>query len=97
MEIKKQLKGTQLKVSLKGFLDTMTAPQLEKTLDLKPVQDLIIDMKEIEYVSSAGLRTLLSFHKILSSKKGSLTLMHLSKDVKEIFSMVGFLDILNIK
>lgn len=97
MEIKQQQKGTQLKVTLKGFLDTMTSPQLEKELDLKGIQDLIIDMKGIEYVSSAGLRTLLSFHKTLNSQKGKMTLLHLTKEVKEIFSMVGFMDILNIK
>ena len=97
MEIKLKTKGTQLQVSLKGFLDTMTAPQLEEKVDLSNVKDLTIDMKQIEYVSSAGLRTLLSFHKKMLANGGKMTLLHLTKDVKEIFEMVGFLEILNIK
>ena len=97
MEIQLKTSGQQLKVTLKGFLDTMTSPQLEEKLDLSKITELVIDLKSVEYVSSAGLRVLLSFHKTMMAKGGKLIITNLTDSVKEIFDMVGYSAILNIK
>ena len=96
IEIKKHEKETTIEVV--GRLDTITAPVLEKTIgeNLSNVQSLVIDMKGLEYISSAGLRVLLGAHKKMM-KLGSMKLIGVCEDVMEIFEMTGFADILTIE
>lgn len=98
MEINKNKDGGNLVLSLKGRLDTTTAPDLEAELNasIEGVTDLIFDFAELEYISSAGLRVLLSAQKIMN-KQGNLTVKNANDDIKEVFDITGFADILNIE
>ncbi len=98
MTINKNLEGTVLTFAVVGRIDTTTAPDLEKELkgSLGNASELIIDFKGVEYISSAGLRVLLSAQKIMS-KQGSMKLIGVSEDIMEIFEVTGFSDILTIE
>ncbi|MBO4509916.1 MAG: STAS domain-containing protein [Lachnospiraceae bacterium] len=90
--------ATGLTVALEGRLDTVTAPQFETELKqaMEGITKLTIDASKLEYVSSAGLRVLLSAHKIMT-KQGSMVVKNLSEEVKEVFDITGFSDILTIE
>ncbi len=98
MKITKKLNGTALEIALEGRLDTVTAPDLEKELgqSLEGVTDLTLDFSRLDYISSAGLRVLLSAHKTMSAK-GSMKVTHVSEIVREVFEVTGFADILTIE
>ena len=98
MIITKDLKDTCLKLSLEGRLDTMTAPELEAELNkvMDGVEKLELDFSKLDYISSAGLRVLLSAHKVMS-KKGGLKITHVNDIVSEVFDVTGFCDILDIE
>ena len=98
LNINKNAAGSNLTVSLEGRLDTTTAPQLEEELksSLDGVTDLVIDIKETQYISSAGLRVLLSAQKTMN-KQGKMVVKNPSEEVKEIFDVTGFSDILTIE
>ena len=99
MEIKKQSDGSKLTVSLSGRLDTTTAPVFEKELkeSLNGVSDLTLDFSGLEYISSAGLRVLLSAQKLLNAAGGKMKVAGANEIVKEIFDGTGFSDILTIE
>jgi len=99
MEIKKNLDGSKLTVALSGRLDTTTAPEFEKELksSLAGISDLILDFNGLEYISSAGLRVLLSAQKTINSAQGSMKIVGANDIVKEIFDVTGFSDILTIE
>ena len=96
IEIKKNAKEVMLEIV--GRLDTTTAPMLDKTIneDLQDVEALILDLKGLEYISSAGLRVLLSTQKKMQ-KIGSMKLQNVCEEVMEVFEMTGFADILVIE
>lgn len=98
LNITKEQKEDVLQVVLEGRLDTTTAPELEKTLkeSLDGVKELVLDFEDLEYISSAGLRVLLSAQKIMN-KQGSMKLIHVREEVKEIFEVTGFLDFLTVE
>jgi len=98
MEIKKTPSGTDLTVAVIGKLDTQTAPELEESLhdDLDGVNNLVLDLTDLEYVSSAGLRVILSTYKRMS-KQGAMVIKHVTPDVMDVFDMTGFTDLLNIE
>lgn len=98
LNITKTNEEEKLTVALKGRLDTTTAPELEKSLQesLGGMTELIMDLEELEYISSAGLRVLLSAQKLMM-KKGSMTVTHVNETVMEIFEVTGFVDILTIE
>ena len=98
LNIEKKINGDELTVALTGRLDTTTAPELEAELkeNLDGVTELIIDMGALEYISSAGLRVLLSAQKIMS-KQGEMKVTHVSETIMEIFEVTGFSDILTIE
>ena len=79
-------------------MDTITAPSLEKIINdnLNNIQNLTLDFKRLEYVSSAGLRVLLGAQKKMKNG-GTLALINVCDDVMEILEMTGFADILTIK
>lgn len=98
LDINKTPNGSEMVIALKGRLDTLTAPQLEEELNsaTKDASDLVFDFSELEYISSAGLRVLLSAQKIMNSK-GSMTVKNVSDEIREIFDVTGFSDILTIE
>ncbi len=98
MTINKSLNDTELTVALEGRLDTITAPELEEALsgDIDNAQSLVLDFEKLEYISSAGLRVLLSAHKNMS-KKGGMKILHVNDIIMEIFEVTGFSDILTIQ
>ncbi|MBQ7587777.1 MAG: STAS domain-containing protein [Lachnospiraceae bacterium] len=95
MTINKNLEGSKLTVAVEGRLDTTTAPQLEEEFknSLEGVEDLVLDFSKLDYISSAGLRVLLSAQKQMN-KVGKMTLTGVSPEIMEIFEVTGFSDIL---
>ena len=98
MEILKKQSGDQLIIALKGRLDTNTAPELEKSVgDLKEVKVLKVDLTDLDYISSAGLRVILTLHKNMSSNGAKLIVAHPKDEVMEVFDMTGFSSFLTIE
>ena len=98
MTINKTTEGSTTTLALEGRLDTNTAPQLEEEIkaNIEGVKELVFDLKELVYVSSAGLRVLLSAQKIMN-KQGSMVIRNANEEVMEIFEVTGFVDILSIE
>jgi len=98
MKIEKELNGTELTVKVEGRLDTTTAPELEGELksSLDGVTALTMDFSNLEYISSAGLRVLLSAQKTMN-KQGSMEVTGVNDTIMEIFEVTGFSDILTIR
>ena len=98
LKIEKKSEGTKDTVMLSGRLDTTTAPELEKALQAADasVTELILDFAGLAYVSSAGLRVLLTTQKKMN-KQGKMIIRNVCDDIKEIFEITGFLDILTIE
>ena len=96
IDIKKKAEGTVIEIA--GRLDTITAPVLEKTIneDIGDAKHLTLDVKGLEYISSAGLRVLLSAQKKMQ-KIGSMKVTGVCEEVMEVFEMTGFADILVIE
>ena len=96
IEIKRIIEDTIIEVS--GRLDTVTAPELEKTIneDIEGTKNLVLDIKGVEYISSAGLRVLLAAQKKIS-KTGLMKVMNPCPEVMEIFEVTGFTEILTIE
>lgn len=97
MTITKERNGNELTISIEGRIDATTAPELNeeiKTLD--DVESLVFNLENCEYVSSAGLRSLLSAEKIMN-KQGSMVIRNVSEQLRSIFMVTGFIDILNIE
>ena len=98
MKIDSNKNAETLIVNVEGRLDTTTAPALDKTIteDISANTNLILDLKGLEYISSAGLRVLLSAQKRMQ-KQGSMKLKNVCEEVMEVFEMTGFADILEIE
>ena len=98
MTITKKTNGTALEIALEGRLDTTTAPELEKELkgSLDGANNLTLDFGKLDYISSAGLRVLLSAHKAMSGK-GGMKVTNVNEIVREVFEVTGFADILTIE
>ncbi len=98
MEIIKNLDNDKLTMAVKGRLDTTTAPSLERELKsgLNGVSELIFDLSDLVYISSAGLRVLLSAQKVMN-KQGKMVVQHANTDIMDVFEVTGFVDILNIE
>ncbi len=97
MTITKTQNGSALSIALEGRLDTMTSPDLEAALKdaLPQAESLNLDFSKLDYISSAGLRVLLSAHKAMASK-GGMTIQNVNEIVGEVFEVTGFSDILTI-
>ena len=98
MEITKCVQDTFVSLGLSGRLDTITSPQLERELkELLPgAKELVLDFAGLEYISSAGLRVLLSAQKVMA-KQGEMKLTHVNETIMEIFEVTGFSEILTIQ
>ena len=95
IEIKKNAEETV--IAIVGRLDTTTAPALDKTIneDIGETKNLVLDIKGLEYISSAGLRVLLSAQKKML-KNGTMTVKNVCAEIMEVFEITGFADILTI-
>lgn len=98
MTIEKMKEGGKLTLALEGRLDTTTAPQLEAevTGSLTGVTELVLDFSRLEYLSSAGLRVILTAQKIMN-RQGKLVICHVNATILEVFEVTGFCDILTIR
>lgn len=99
MEIRKICEDENtLEISIEGRLDTMTAPELENFLkkELGERKELELDLQELEYISSAGLRVILSAQKVMN-RQGSMVLRNVREEVMDVFEITGFVDILTIQ
>ena len=97
MEIGIERNGNTLEIKLADRLDTVTSPQLEEKLkkELEGITNLQFDFAELEYVSSAGLRVLLTASKKMK-KQGKMEIHNVNEEVMEVFTITGFADILTI-
>ena len=98
MTIEKQRQGAELTVMLEGRLDTVSAPDLDAVVknELVGVDTFILDLKKLQYTSSAGLRVILIAQKTMN-KQGKLILKNVSEAVMEVFEMTGLADLLTIE
>lgn len=98
MNIIKTKEGSTLNLALEGRLDTTTAPQLEATLHgaMEGVTELNMDFEKLEYLSSAGLRVILSAQKTMN-KQGKMVIRYVNETIREVFEVTGFIDILTIE
>ena len=96
MEIKTKAEGTKLTIVVSGRVDTVTAPELEAGLKFGEATSVVLDLKDVPYMSSAGLRLLLTAHKTMIGKGGELLVANVQPTVKEVLDITGFSDILNL-
>ncbi len=98
MTVNKTKEGNKLTVAIEGRVDTTTAPVLENELKgaIDGVEALVLNFSGVEYISSAGLRVLLSVQKIMN-RQGEMKVTNVSEDIMEIFEVTGFSDILTIE
>ena len=98
MTIEIQKNSAEIILQIAGRLDTITAPTLDKTIheEIGDTRNLILDLKSLEYISSAGLRVLLGAQKKMQ-KIGSMKVVNVCEEVMEVFEMTGFADILVIE
>lgn len=98
MTIEKQKEGAALTLKIEGRLDTITSPELEAVLktELGGIEDLTFDFSALDYLSSAGLRVLLSAQKQMN-KQGKMKVTGVSEVILEIFEVTGFTDLLTIE
>lgn len=98
MEIKEIRDGDKLTIALEGRLDTASSAATESDVQgrLDGVNHLTLDLEALEYVSSAGLRAVLSLEKAMDTKGGDMIITHVREEVLEIFEITGFTDILKI-
>ena len=98
MNLKRKTDGTAMTVTVTGRIDTATAPEFEQGVKpyLGNITDLTLDFKEVNYVSSAGLRVLLTLQKKMSAQ-GEMKLINVSEAVSDVFEVTGFDEILNFE
>lgn len=99
MQIEPNKTDGSLYLKLSGRLETSTAPMLQEVVDTQTddISELLMDMENIEYVSSAGLRVLLAASKKMKAKDGRMTVSHVNDDVMDVFEITGFNEILDIR
>lgn len=98
MKIEQIAENNKLTFKVSGRVDTVTAADFDKELETigDSVNELVFDFQDLEYTSSAGLRVILKAQKLMATK-GSLTIVNANENIKEIFDVTGFSDILDIQ
>ena len=98
LNVTKTIENESVVLALEGRLDTVTAPELEKVIRemLPGLTELTLDFEKLDYLSSAGLRVLLSAQKAMS-RQGSMKVTHVNETILEIFEITGFSDFLTIE
>ena len=99
LNIKKERMEGELSLALSGRLDTNTAPIFQHELEpmLGGISKLVLDFKKVDYISSAGLRVLLTFEQELEEQDKAMELIHVNEIIHDVFDVTGFLEILTIK
>lgn len=99
MTVEMKETGKKLEVKIRGRLDAMTLQDLEKLLSpkLPDIRELYFDFERLMYVSSAGLRMLLAFHKTMEQQGGRMVIRHVNDIVGDVLEVTGFIDFLNIE
>ena len=99
LDIQKTKEGENLLISVSGRLDTTTSPELETIIkeEMADTSSLTIDMENLEYISSAGLRVLLLAQKAMNEKDGKMVVKKPNDVSREIFEMTGFMDFLTVE
>ena len=100
MTIEKKENGSEITLLPAGRLDTTTAPQLEEQINAvsEGAERLILDFQDLDYLSSAGLRVLLSAHKAFMKRgSGEMIICHVNETIQEVFEVTGFMDIFNVE
>lgn len=97
LQIEKTQEGSKLTMALTGRLDARTSPEFEQELSgvIDGITELVLDLEGLEYTSSAGLRVILWAQNVMN-EQGSMVLLHVSDDIRDIFEVTGFLDILTL-
>ena len=92
MTINNQLDGTTLTMAIEGRIDTQTAPELEQAVNdsINGVTQLILDFSKVSYISSAGLRTILTAENWMGARNGSMVIRGAAKNIKDVFKVTGF-------
>jgi len=96
MEIKTTTEGGKLIIAVSGRVDTVTAPELEAGLKFGDAKCVVIDLEKVPYMSSAGLRILLTAHKTMLGRGGELMIANVQGAVREVLDITGFSDILTL-
>ena len=96
MEIKTRAEGEKLTIAVIGRVDTVTAPELEAGLRFGDSKSVVMDLEKVPYMSSAGLRILLSAHKTMLGRGGELMIANVQSSVREVLDITGFSGILNL-
>ncbi len=98
MELTKLKEGTTLTIALEGRLDTVTAEDLDKELkeSLDGIKELIFDFEKLDYITSAGLRVITNALKVMN-RQGRMVIRNMQPDVKEVFFVTGFLEIIDVE
>lgn len=99
MQVLKEKNGSTLNVRLIGKLDTTTSPLVEAEIavELEDINELIIDLKEVDYVSSSGLRLFLILQKSMVRQNGTMKLINVTDFIAEILDITGFMEILDVE
>ena len=100
MTIEKKENRSEITLLPAGRLDTTTAPQLEEQINAvsEGAERLILDFQDLDYLSSAGLRVLLSAHKAFMKRgSGEMIICHVNETIQEVFEVTGFMDIFNVE
>ena len=97
MEVRKEQNGESVTYIIKGSLDPNTSVDLMNQIDLEGVKEIIFDIKDVDYVFSAGLRIFLQIRKLSESEGFKMKIIHASESVKNIFDMVGFSKIIDFE
>lgn len=98
MTVTKTIEGNLMEITLAGKFDTVSAPQFEEEIfgQLEGINEVIIDMKEVDYISSAGLRSLLFMQKTMDRVKGTLSVRNVSDIVMNVFGITKFTDFVKV-
>lgn len=99
MKIQVTKEGTTLTLKPEGHLDTLTAPELNRCVqaEIKGVKTIIMDMEQVGYISSAGLRIMLATEQAMEDCGGTMSVIHCNDAIAEVLEMTGFMDMLNVK
>lgn len=100
LNITKTIENEELLVALEGRLDTLTAPKFDKELEeeLPNVKGLTLDFEKLDYISSAGLRTLLAAQQYMEDQEyQNVKILHVNEDIREVFEITGFFDIVDVE
>ena len=99
LSITKNTDGQTLTADITGRIDTATAPEFDSGINssLDGITKVVLNFEQVEYISSSGLRALLSLHKAMTAKDGELVIRKPTEMVTEVFDVTGFADILNIE